>query len=423
MASAWKATSGRNCTQSRPGGSRSRSPGEEQADGVASEPSPGGPAGERIAAPEGQDGVEQRVVDRIGDARPDPLEEQHQHGPGQGQEDRRERGPSPADGQQGGDREHREGQERDQEPGAGRPAAGPLRIAQVDQEDGRDHPRRRPRPSPTGVGRRARPIRGPPGPRSARRRAGRGAPPRVSPAPGTSRATPGPAGSPRCGPGRTAPSRGGSSPCPRGTRTRAGCIPGARASARSPPPRTRRGRDPTAAPRHLRQQVDAQDRRDRADLELDDRRVGRQEPREDHPQRGPRRLGPPEEREREEERERRGLVPVAHRRVRVGRRRQAIRQADERRSPGAAAQLARQADEHDPGQRREQARGPQRGPVVGRPVGESSLDSRGGRGAARPPWRAHRGRSPGASSRGACRCSSGRETSPCRPSGRRARRA
>ena len=103
----------------------------------------------------------------------------------------------------------------------------------------------------------------------------------------------------RCGPRRRSRSRGGSSPCPRASRRRAGCSPSNRSVGDERPDREvaqRRGTPPP--PDDLREQVEAQDRRDRPHLELDHRRIGRQEPRQRPSGERETARRPPEQRER-----------------------------------------------------------------------------------------------------------------------------
>ena len=124
-----------------------------------------------------------------------------------------------------GDREHGERQERHQQPRARRPAAGPLRVAQVHERRPRPRPRsetdRQAEPAPS-------PSRTPPA--RQRQQQDRGveeepaiAAPEQGADAGSSRAAQARAGSRGCGPWRNRPSRGGSSPCPRASRRRAGC--------------------------------------------------------------------------------------------------------------------------------------------------------------------------------------------------------
>ena len=268
-------------------------------------------------------------------------------------------------------RQHGERQERDEEPRAGRPAAGPLRVAEVHEEDRDDHQHRdraglepaSPEAGATSPARREQQDRGieeepaitAPEERADEAPVGRLQPERDSRG---------------CGPWRRSPWHDGNSPCPRASRRRAGCSRAGPASGPPRRPRTRPARRASAcrpgtgppgrgrgSPRPARPGA----------------RSPRRRPRGSRPRRGARSLGArprfQEQRERGEQGERRGLVAVGQGRVDVGGGRQAVGQAHQRRPSRRAAEVAGQSHQEHRRQGGEEPGGPQRDPVIGRPVG------------------------------------------------------
>ena len=222
----------------------------EQAGQVPREPVAGPPPRHLgPARPERPDEVAKRPVDVLGNPRPDPLEEQHEHPSGHREQDGHAEGqPLPAGlaTQDRRDRDHGKGQERDQEPGTGRPAPRPFGIAEVHQKDGRDDGQRDARQLDVPPQRRGPAIREEPGAGWEHRREGRDARPRAGGRSGWGRGCGGQAGSGGYALWRTARWRDGSNPCPRGSRTPGGCnraMPGLARLRRS---RSKQGHRPGA---------------------------------------------------------------------------------------------------------------------------------------------------------------------------------